>query len=57
MVPEEESLKTIRAGVLDVAYLDVGPVNGSSVILLHGFPYDVRAYEKVVERLTALGKL
>ena len=55
MVPEEESLKTIRARVLDVAYLDVGPVDGSSVILLHGFPYDVRAYDDVVERLTALG--
>ena len=48
-------MKTIRAGVLDVAYLDSGPADGNPVILLHGFPYDVRAYGEVVDRLTAVG--
>lgn len=37
----------IRAGVLDVAYLEHGPPDGPPVILLHGFPYDVHAYAGV----------
>ena len=36
-------LKNISAGVLDVAYEEAGPPGGKPVILLHGFPYDIRA--------------
>jgi pimeloyl-ACP methyl ester carboxylesterase len=46
-------MKRIVAGVLDVAYLEVGPPDGAPVILLHGFPYDAYAYEAVAERLAA----
>ncbi len=31
-------MKQIRAGVLEIAYEDIGPTDGASVILLHGFP-------------------
>ena len=45
----------ITAGVLDVAYLEAGPSNGVPVILLHGFPYDVHAYDAVTQRLAVAG--
>ncbi|WP_285349795.1 alpha/beta hydrolase [Pseudomonas sp. ME-P-057] len=48
-------MKNIVAGVLDVAYLDQGPVDGPVVVLLHGFPYDIRAYDDVVARLSHAG--
>ena len=51
-----QPLKTVRADVLDIAYLDVGPAEGPPVILLHGFPYDVHAYDEAAEQLSAVGK-
>ncbi len=48
-------LRHIDAGVLNVAYLDQGPAGGLPVMLMHGFPYDVHAYDEVVPRLTAAG--
>ena len=49
-------MKRIVAGVLEVAYLEAGPPNGAPVILLHGFPYDVHAYDAVAARLVAAGR-
>lgn len=48
-------MKHVQAGVLDIAYLDDGPADGPPVLLLHGFPYDVHAYDEVVPRLVAAG--
>jgi len=48
-------VKHISAGVLDVAYLEYGPSEGAPVILMHGFPYDVHAYEQVSPLLAAAG--
>ncbi len=48
-------MKHIHAGVLDVAYDDQGPASGTPVILLHGFPYDVRAFDAVTPMLVAAG--
>jgi pimeloyl-ACP methyl ester carboxylesterase len=48
-------MKRIEAGVLDVAFDDQGPAQGSAVILLHGFPYDVRAYDEVIPPLVTGG--
>jgi pimeloyl-ACP methyl ester carboxylesterase len=49
------SLKRVRAGVLDVAYLEAGPAAGRPVILLHGWPYDVHSFDEVVPILAAQG--
>lgn len=48
-------LKHIAAGVLDVAYEETGAVDGIPVVLLHGFPYDVHAFDEVSPRLAARG--
>jgi len=48
-------IETIRAGALDVAFLDVGPPSGTPVVLLHGFPYDVWAYDEVMSLLAEEG--
>jgi pimeloyl-ACP methyl ester carboxylesterase len=49
-------MKHIAAGVLDIAYLEAGPPNGAPVFLMHGFPYDLHAYDVVSERLAAAGR-
>jgi len=48
-------LKQIEAGTLSVAYEEIGPPNGAAVMLLHGFPYDVHAYDEVTPLLVAKG--
>ena len=48
-------MKQIDAGVLSIAYDDQGPAQGTPVFLLHGFPYDVRAYDAVIPPLVASG--
>jgi pimeloyl-ACP methyl ester carboxylesterase len=45
------SLKHINAGDLSIAYEESGNVDGITVILMHGFPYDVRAYDEVTKYL------
>lgn len=47
--------KVVRAGQLAVAYEESGDPAGWPVVLSHGFPYDVRAYDDVVPLLTARG--
>ena len=48
-------LKQVRTPILEIAYEDSGPGNGEPVILLHGFPYDPRAYDIVVASLVGAG--
>lgn len=48
-------VRGIRAGDLHVAYLDAGDADGVPVLLLHGFPYDVHAYDEVTPLLVAAG--
>ena len=48
-------LKTIKAGSLEVAYLDAGPGDGWPCVMCHGFPYDVHAFAEAAPRLTAAG--
>ena len=45
----------IDAGVLNVGYVDEGPADGPVVFLMHGFPYDVHAYEEVMPLLVEAG--
>ena len=44
-------LKRIRTAALEIAYQETGVAGGAPVVLLHGFPYDVRAYDGVAARL------
>jgi len=48
-------LKRVDAGVLSVAYEESGSANAGTVLLLHGFPYDVHAYDDVTPLLVAAG--
>lgn len=41
--------------LLDIAYEEQGNADGWPVVLLHGFPYDIHAYDEVTPRLTAQG--
>jgi pimeloyl-ACP methyl ester carboxylesterase len=43
------------AGLLNVGYLDRGPVDGPAIVLLHGWPYDIHSFADVVPLLTAAG--
>jgi pimeloyl-ACP methyl ester carboxylesterase len=45
----------VNAGVLAVAYEEHGTAAGTPVVLLHGFPYDVHAYDDVAPILAAAG--
>jgi pimeloyl-ACP methyl ester carboxylesterase len=44
-----------RTPVLDIAYEDNGPPGSLPVVLLHGFPYDIRAFDGVVPLINAAG--
>jgi len=46
-------LKRVEAGVQSVAYEESGAANGTPVLLLHGFPYDVHAYDEVTPLLVS----
>lgn len=48
-------LKQVTAGVLEVAYEEAGAADGTPVVLLHGFPYDVHAFGDVMPLLAARG--
>ena len=48
-------LKHIDAGVLNISYLETGNASGWPVVLLHGFPYDVHAYDNVAPLLATHG--
>jgi pimeloyl-ACP methyl ester carboxylesterase len=45
----------IDTEVLRIAYEEFGAPDGWPVVLLHGFPYDVRCYDAVASRLAARG--
>ena len=48
-------MKRIRAGQLEIAYLETGAADGPPVVLLHGFPYDVHAMTEAGQILAASG--
>ena len=49
------SERFVDAGVLRVAYAEHGDPAGRPVVLLHGFPYDVHAYDGVAPLLAGQG--
>ena len=50
-----QPLRQVKAGVLDVAVYEAGPMDGPPVFLMHGFPYDIHAYAEVAPLLAARG--
>src|SRR5262249_23494876 len=48
-------LKQIDAGVLNVGYAEAGPADGSPVLLLHGWPYDIYSFVDVAPLLASAG--
>jgi pimeloyl-ACP methyl ester carboxylesterase len=48
-------LRHVEAGDLDVAYAEAGPATGPAVILLHGWPYDIHAFDEVTPILVSAG--
>ncbi|MBO9699924.1 MAG: alpha/beta hydrolase [Sporocytophaga sp.] len=53
--PSFNKIKQINAGVLNVGYVEVGSATGQAVLLLHGWPYDIHAFEEVSILLAAKG--
>jgi len=45
----------VKAGVLNVGYVDIGPRDGQPIILLHGWPYDIQSYATAAPKLAARG--
>jgi len=48
-------VKTAQTPVLDIAYEETGAANGRPVVLMHGFPDDVHAYDGVAPPLANAG--
>ena len=49
------NMKTVLAAILEIAYEEFGPAEGRPVILMHGFPDDVHAYDGVAPPLATSG--
>ena len=47
--------RTVQTDALDIGYEEHGNPSGTAIILLHGFPYDVRSFDGVVAPLAAAG--
>jgi pimeloyl-ACP methyl ester carboxylesterase len=47
--------RTIQTPVLEIAYEETGPPQGFPIVLLHGFPDDVRAWDAVAPPLEKAG--
>ena len=54
-MPSSASLHRVTTPSLHLAYEEHGPANAEPVILLHGFPYDVRAYDEIAPPLAERG--
>ncbi|MFZ2003668.1 MAG: alpha/beta hydrolase [Stellaceae bacterium] len=48
-------IKTVRTPGLEIAYAESGPADGRPVVLMHGFPDDIHAYDGVAPPLAAGG--
>lgn len=47
--------KSVKTDQLQIGYFESGPSTGPAVVLLHGWPYDVRSYEEVAPLVAAAG--
>jgi pimeloyl-ACP methyl ester carboxylesterase len=53
--PRLEPLKYVNTTRLQVGYYEAGPSNGTVVLLLHGWPYDINSYIDVAPALVKHG--
>ena len=51
----QQTVQRVRTADLAIAYVEHGPSEGWPVILSHGFPYDVHAFDHVAEILGRAG--
>jgi pimeloyl-ACP methyl ester carboxylesterase len=49
------AMKQLDAGELNIGYGEAGPADGTPVILLHGWPYDIHSYTDAAALLAARG--
>lgn len=50
-----QEVRAVRTPVLEIAFEESGRAGGFPIILLHGFPYDVRAWDGVTPPLVQAG--
>ena len=50
-----QELRSVQTAVLDIGYEESGDGSGFPIILLHGFPYDIRSWDGVVPPLAEAG--
>ncbi|WP_382307196.1 alpha/beta fold hydrolase [Herbiconiux sp. UC225_62] len=55
MKTDIDAVRHVLTDTLDVAYRESGPPDGTPVLLLHGFPYDVESYREVAPKLVDQG--
>ena len=48
-------MRQVEAGELEVGVADLGPSDGTAVLLLHGWPYDITAYADAAPTLADAG--
>ncbi len=48
-------MRRVRAGQLETAYVEHGPADGAPVLLLHGYPDDIHAWDGVAPALARRG--
>ena len=51
----DRTVRSLKTDILQIAYVDQGPNDGWPVILSHGFPYDVHAFNEVAPILVQAG--
>ena len=47
------TIRKVRTKTLEIAYEESGPESGLPVLMMHGFPYDPRAFDGMVAPLIA----
>ena len=52
---QSNEIRTVETDFLEIAFEDNGPEDALPVVLLHGFPYDVRCYDVVSQRVNEAG--
>ena len=55
MAQSQSTTRSVQTPVLEIAYEDSGDPRGFPIVLLHGFPDDVRAFDQVAPPLAKAG--